>query len=319
MTTRLAILDDYQNVALSMADWDIVRPALAVESIQKPFGDEDEAAGRLSDFEIIVAMRERTAFRRSLLERLPRLKLLVTTGMRNASIDVRAANDGGVLVCGTRSLHYPTAELTWGLILALARKLPLENAGMHGGKWQTTVGVGLQGKVLGILGLGKLGGQVAAVGNAFGMEAIAWSENLTEERASSLAVRRVDKGELFRRSDFLTIHTILSKRTRGLVSGGDLAMMKPTAYLINTSRGPIINEAALLAALQEGQIAGAALDVYDREPLPENHPLRQLNNVILTPHLGYVTLENYQVYYGDALEDVQAYLAGKPVRVIAAS
>jgi phosphoglycerate dehydrogenase-like enzyme len=277
---------------------------------------EDAVAERLRDFEIIVAMRERTAFRRSLLERLPKLELLVTTGMRNASIDVKAAVERGIMVSGTRSLQHPTAELTWALILALARHVPHEDAGMHGGGWQTTVGIGLHGKVLGIFGLGNLGSQVAAIGKAFQMEVIAWSENLTPERASSLGVQRVDKEELFRRADFLTIHTTLSKRTRGLIGAADLAVMKPTAFLINTSRGPIIVERALLDVLQNRRIAGTALDVYDQEPLPADHPLRRLDNVVLTPHLGYVTAENYHVYYGDAVEDVMAFLAGKPVRVI---
>jgi len=316
MTKRLAILDDYQDVALTMADWASIGSAVEVQAIHVPFGTEEQAAERLRDFEVIVAMRERTAFRRTLLERLPKLQLLVTTGMRNASIDVAAAKERGVLVCGTRSLDYPTAELTWALILALARKVTREDQGMHNGKWQTTIGIGLKGKVLGVLGLGKLGSQVAAIGKAFQMEVIAWSENLASEHAQSLGVERVTKAELFRRSDFLTIHTILSKRTRGLVGSQDLAAMKTTAYLINTSRGPIVNEQALLAILERRQIAGAALDVYDQEPLPPDHALRRLENVVLTPHLGYVTEENYRVYYGDAVEDVRGFLAGAPVRVI---
>src|ERR1700722_5515615 len=217
MTKRLATLDDYQNVALSMADWESLRPAVEVQTFHAPFADEDEATERLREFEIIVAMRERTAFRRTLLERLPNLKLLVTTGVRNASIDVKAANEFGIVVAGTNALPHPTAELTWGLILSLARSIPREDAGMHSGKWQTTVGIGLHGKTLGILGLGRLGSQMATIGNAFQMKVIAWSENLTAERASSLGAQRVDKEELFRRSDFLTIHTIWSKRTRGLV------------------------------------------------------------------------------------------------------
>jgi phosphoglycerate dehydrogenase-like enzyme len=313
---RLAILDDYQNAALAMADWESLRPAVDVQVFHDTLASEEAVAERLRKFEIIVAMRERTAFRRTLLERLPKLELLITTGMRNASIDVQAANERGIVVAGTNSLPHTTAELTWALILALARHVPREDAGMHGGKWQTTVGVGLHGKVLGILGLGKLGSQVAAVAKAFQMEIIAWSENLTAERAISLGVQRVDKEELFRRSDFLTIHTILSKRTRGLVGLGDLAAMKTTAYLINTSRGPIVDERALVAVLKNRRIAGAALDVYDQEPLPADHPLRRLDNVVLTPHLGYVTAENYRVFYGDAVEDVRAFLGGNPVRVI---
>jgi phosphoglycerate dehydrogenase-like enzyme len=316
MTKRLAILDDYQNAALSTADWASIGSDVDVQAFHVPFATEDEACERLRDFEVIVAMRERTAFRGTLLKRLPKLQLLVTTGMRNASIDVAAAKEMGILVCGTRSLDYPTAELTWALILALARNVTREDGGMHNGKWQTTIGIGLKGKVLGVLGLGKLGSQVAAIGKAFQMEVIAWSENLLAEHAQSLGVQRVAKEELFRRSDFLTIHTILSKRTRGLVGPQDLAAMKPTAYLINTSRGPIVNEQALLAALENRRIAGAALDVFDQEPLPPEHALRGLKNVILTPHLGYVTQENYRVYYGDAVEDVQGFLAGAPVRII---
>jgi phosphoglycerate dehydrogenase-like enzyme len=313
---RLAILDDYQNVALTMADWDGLRPSLEIQTFRDTLAGEDAAAALLGDFEIVVAMRERTAFRRSLLERLPKLKLLVTTGMVNASIDIKAAAARGIVVSGTSSLRHPTAELTWGLILALARNITREDAGMRRGAWQTTVGVGLHGKVLGILGLGKLGSQVATFGKAFLMDVIAWSENLTVEHCNSLGVQRVEKQDLFRRADFLTIHTVLSKRTRGIVGPEELAAMKSTAYLINTSRGPIVEERALLAALETRKIAGAALDVYDQEPLPADHPLRRLENVILTPHLGYATEENYRVFYGEAAEDVRAYLAGNPIRVL---
>ena len=313
---RLAILDDYQRAALAMADWDSLRPAMEIQSFHDILVSDDAVAERLRDFEIIVAMRERTAFRRSLLERLPKLKLLVTTGMVNASIDLKAAAERGIVVCGTSALRHPTAELTLGLILVLARSITREDAAMRKGGWQTTIGIGLHGKVLGILGLGRLGSQVAAFGKAFQMEVIAWSENLTAERASSLGVQRVDKQELFRTSDFLTIHMILSKRTRSLVGPDDLAAMKPSAYLINTSRGPIVDERALIATLEGRKIAGAALDVYDQEPLPGDHPLRRLENVVLTPHLGYVTAENYRVFYGDAVENVRAFLAGNPIRVL---
>jgi phosphoglycerate dehydrogenase-like enzyme len=313
---RLAILDDYQNVALTMADWEGLRPSVQIQIFRDTLKNEDAVAERLRDFEIIVAMRERTAFRRSLLERLPKLKLLVTTGMVNASIDKKAAAEQGIIVSGTTSLRHPTAELTWGLMLALARNITREDAGMRKGAWQTTVGVSLHGKVLGILGLGKLGSQVAAFGKAFMMDVIAWSENLTLGHADSLGVRRVEKQELFRRADFLTIHTVLSKRTRGIVGSDDLAAMKSTSYLINTSRGPIVEERALIASLETGKIAGAALDVYDQEPLPADHALRRLENVILTPHLGYVTDENYRAFYGEAAENVRAYLAGNPIRVL---
>ena len=313
---RLAILDDYQNVALSMADWDGLRPSLEIQTFRDTLKSEDAVAERLCDFEIVVAMRERTAFRRSLLERLPKLKLLVTTGMVNASIDKKAAAERGIIVSGTTSLRHPTAELTWGLMLALARNITREDAGMRQGAWQTTVGISLHGKVLGILGLGKLGSQVAVFGKAFMMDVIAWSENLTIEHADSLGVQRVEKEEFFRRADFLTIHTVLSKRTRGLVGPDELAAMKSSAYLINTSRGPIVEERALIAALETGKIAGAALDVYDQEPLPADHALRRLENVILTPHLGYVTDENYRAFYGEAAENVRAFLAGNPIRVL---
>ena len=313
---RLAILDDYQNVALTMADWDGLRPSLQIEIFHDTLKTEDAVAERLRDFEIVVAMRERTAFRRSLIERLPKLQLLVTTGMVNASIDKKAAAEQGIIVSGTTSLRHPTAELTWGLMLALARNITREDAAMRKDAWQTTLGVGLHGKVLGILGLGKLGSQVAAFGKAFMMDVIAWSENLTVEHADSLGVQRVEKKELFGRADFLTIHTVLSKRTRGLVGPDELAAMKSSAYLINTSRGPIVEERALIAALETGKIAGAALDVYDQEPLPADHTLRRLENVILTPHLGYVTEENYRVFYSEAAENVRAFLAGKPIRVL---
>ena len=313
---QLAILDDYQRVALAMADWDSLRPAIEIQAFHEILASEDAVAERLRDFEILVAMRERTAFRRSLLERLPKLKLLVTTGMVNASIDLKAAAERGIVVCGTSALRHPTAELTLGLILVLARSITREDAAMRKGGWQTTIGIGLHGKVLGILGLGRLGSQVAALGKAFQMEVIAWSENLTAERANSLGVQRVDKRELFRTADFLTIHMILSKRTRGLVGPDDLAAMKPSSYLINTSRGPIVDERALISTLEGRRIAGAALDVYDQEPLPTDHPLRRLENVVLTPHLGYVTAENYRVFYGDAVENVRAFLAGNPIRVL---
>src|ERR1700730_6824477 len=313
---RLAILDDYQNVALAMADWDGLRPGVEIQIFHGTLTSEDAVAERLRDFEIVVAMRERTAFRRTLLERLPKLKLLVTTGMVNASIDVKAAAERGIVVSGTSSLRHPTAELAWGLVLGLARNITRENMGMRKGAWQTTVGVGLHGKVLGILGLGRLGSQVATFGKAFMMDVIGWSENLTLGHADSLGVRRVEKQELFRRADFLTIHTVLSKRTRGLVGSDELAAMKSTSYLINTSRGPIVEERALIAALETGKIAGAGLDVYDLEPLPADHALRRLENVILTPHLGYVTDENYRAFYGEAAENVRAYLAGNPIRVL---
>ena len=316
MTTRVAILDDYQGVARSVADWGSLGPEVRVQAFQEKLSGEDVLAERLRDFEVIVAMRERTHFPRALLERLPNLKLLVTTGMRNVAIDSKAAAELGIVVSGTGLLTPPTAELTWGLIIALARHIPEEAQQMRAGRWQTTVGVGLNGKVLGILGLGKLGSEVGRVGRAFQMEVIAWSENLTAERASSFGATRVEKDELFRRADFVTIHLVLSKRTRGLVTARELGLMKPEAYLINTSRGPIVEEHALIDALRKRRFAGAALDVYDEEPLAADHPLRKLENVVLTPHLGYVTVENYRLCYGEAVEDIRAFLAGHPIRTI---
>lgn len=315
---QVAVLDDYQGVALATADWGSLGRDVRMHAFKEPFADAQDAAARLRDFDIVVAMRERTPFPRALLERLSRLRLLVTTGMRNAAIDVTAAAERGVLVCGTDMLPYPAAELTWGLILALARHIPREDRALREGSWQTTLGIGLRGKALGVLGLGRLGGEVARIGKAFQMEVIAWSENLTAERAVALGAARVEKEELFRHADIVTIHLVLSARTRGLVGRAELAAMKPTAYLVNTSRGPIVDEGALLAALEGRRIAGAALDVYDREPLPPDHPLRRLDNVVMTPHLGYVTVENYRQAYGQAVEDIRAFLAGKPIRVLGA-
>lgn len=314
--TRVAILDDYQNVALGLADWTSLGTEVGVQAFHERLSGEDTLAKRLGDFEIIVAMRERTLFPRSLLERLPKLKLLVTTGMRSVAIDVKAAAELGIAVSGTGMLTPPTAELTWGMIIGLARHIPQEAQHMRSGGWQTTIGIGLNGKVLGILGLGKLGSEVARVGRAFQMEVIAWSQNLTAEHAATLGATRVEKDELFGRADFVTIHLILSKRTRGLITARELALMKPEGYLINTSRGPIVEEGALIEALTNRKIAGAALDVYDEEPLPADHPLRKLDNVVLTPHLGYVTVENYRRCYSEAVEDIRAFLAGQPIRKI---
>ena len=318
MTMRLAILDDYQGVALGLADWASLAPAVSAVSIRDVLPNIDAAAKQLDDFEIVVAMRERTPFPKALIERLPKLKLLVTTGMRNASIDVTAAIGRGIAVCGTDMLPYPTAELAWGLILSLARSIPREVGNMREGRWQTTVGVGLRGKTLGVVGLGRLGSEVAKIGKAFGMELIAWSENLTPERAAAVGAERVGKDELFRRADFVTIHLVLSERTRALIGASELAAMKSTAYLVNTSRGPIVDTPALIAALELKRIAGAAIDVYDTEPLPADHALRRLENAVLTPHIGYVIAENYRLAYGQAVEDVRGFLAGKPIRALKA-
>ena len=314
--TRVAVLDDYQGVALEMADWGRLPEGTQVQVFSDHLESPDGVAKRLRDFEVVSAMRERTPFPRTLLERLPRLRLLITTGMRNASIDLDAATDLGIVVCGTGGLGYPTAELTWGLILALVRRIPQEDAATRQGRWQTTVGVRLHGKVLGVMGLGRLGSQVATIGRAFGMSVVAWSQNLTAERAAELGAALVTKDELFTRSDVLSVHLQLSQRTVGLVGGRELGLMKPTAYLVNTSRGPIVDESALLRALKEGSIAGAGLDVFDQEPLPTDHPFLHLENTVLTPHIGYVTREGYEVFYRDTVEDIAAYLAGEPVRVL---
>jgi phosphoglycerate dehydrogenase-like enzyme len=315
---KLAILDDYQKVALRLGDWGRLPAEIAITVFDRHLGDEDAVAAALADFEIVVAMRERTPFPRSLLARLPKLKLLITTGMRNNAIDLAAAEERGVAVSGTSSAGSPTAALAWGLILSLARRIPQEDAALRAGRWQTSLGVDLEGKTLGVIGLGKLGSTVARIGQAFGMEAIAWSQNLTPERASELGVGYAGKEDLLRRADVVSIHVVLSERTRGLLGADDLAVMKPTAFLVNTSRGPIVDQAALIAALKEGRIAGAGLDVYDREPLPPDHPLLAAPNTVLTPHLGYVTEENYRAYVPDVVEDVLAFLDGKPVRLLTA-
>lgn len=314
--TRVAILDDYQDVARRMADWGSLPAGSEVVVFRDHLADLDAVATRLAGFDAVVAMRERTPFPRALLTRLPRLRLLVTTGMRNASIDVAAATERGVVVCGTAGLPYPTAELTWGLILALFRRIPAEDRATRDGGWQTTLGLGLNGKTLGVLGLGTLGSRVARVGRAFEMEVLAWSQNLTAARAAEVGATLAGKDELLARSDIVTIHLVLGDRSRGLIGARELGLMKPTAHLVNTSRGPIVDEQALVAALRAGKLAGAGLDVYDEEPLPLDHPLRRLPNTVITPHLGYVTEETYRIFYGNALEDIQAWLRGAPVRVL---
>jgi phosphoglycerate dehydrogenase-like enzyme len=313
---RVALLDDYQGVALSMADWKSLPKDTEVVKFRDHLADEEALAARLADFDIVMALRERTPFPRSLFERLPKLKLLITAGMRNASIDMKAAAERGVLVCGTAGLPYPTAELAWGLILSLARRIPAEDRATREGRWQTSVGLGLNGKTLGVLGLGTLGSRAARVGRAFEMNVLAWSQNLTAERAAEVGASLTTKDELLARSDFVSIHLVLGERTRGLIGARELGLMKRSAYLVNTSRGPIVDETALIRALQDGTIAGAGLDVFDEEPLPPDHPFRRLSNTVITPHLGYVTEETYRVFYGQALEDVKAYLGGTPLRVL---
>ena len=313
---RVAILDDYQRVALSMADWPSIGAGVSVHPFHDRLGSEDHIAERLRNFDVIVAMRERTPLPATLIERLPLLKLIVTTGRRNAAIDVKAAAARGVVVSGTSTLSQPPVELTWGLILALARSIPRESAGMRDGGWQSTMGVGLHGKTLGVVGLGRLGTEVARIGQAFGMDVIAWSQNLTREKTDAAGVELVAKDALFQRADVVTVHLVLGERTRGIIGERELSLMKPGAFLVNTARGPIVDEHELIHALRHSVIAGAALDVFDEEPLPADHPLRRLPNTVITPHLGYVTRETYRIFYGQSLEDVEAYLRGAPVRVV---
>ncbi|WP_344856490.1 D-2-hydroxyacid dehydrogenase family protein [Amycolatopsis ultiminotia] len=311
---KIAILDDYQHVALGYADWDSL--GAEIEVCTEAFGGPDEVVARLAGFDVVVAMRERTPFPAAVLDRLPGLQLLVTTGQRNAAIDLAAAKRGGVVVSGTGNLTAPTAEHVWALILAAARGLPAEFRSMRDGGWQVGVGSTVRGKTLGLLGLGRLGAESARIGQAFGMKPIAWSRHLTAERAAEHGATLVSREELFAEADVLSIHLVLSERTRGLVGAADLAGMKPTALLVNTSRGPIVAEDALVEALREKKIAAAALDVYDTEPLPSDHPLRTLDNAILTPHIGYVSRESYEIFYRDAVEDIAAFQAGSPIRVV---
>ncbi|WP_409492418.1 D-2-hydroxyacid dehydrogenase family protein [Amycolatopsis sp. cmx-11-12] len=311
---KIAILDDYQEVALGFGDWASL--GAEIEVFTEPFVDATDVVARLREFDVVVAMRERTRFPAEVLDRLPALKLLVSTGHRNAAIDVAAARRNGVVVCSTGYIAAPAAEHTWALILAAARNVPVESRNMREGGWQTTVGTILHGKTLGLLGLGRLGAGAAKIGQAFGMETIAWSQNLTQEKADPHGVTAVSKDELFARADVLSVHLVLSDRSRGLVGAPELAAMKPTAILVNTSRGPIVDEVALVDALRRKEIAVAALDVYDVEPLPSEHPLRTLDNVVLTPHIGYVTREAYEIFYRDAVEDIAAFQAGSPVRVM---
>lgn len=317
MTPTCVILDDYQNVALKMADWSALRERINLRVSTAPVTGEALIA-LLAEAEIVVMMRERTPFPAALFAALPKLKLLVTTGMRNASIDFAAAAKHGVTVCGTSSAPGTTAELTWGLIHALTRAIPAENANFHaGGPWQTSVGRDLRGTTLGIIGLGNLGQRVARVGTAFDMNVLGWSRSLSDETAKSVgAERAATLHELLRQSDIVSIHVPLNDGTRGLIGAAEFGLMKPQALLINTSRGPIVDEAALIDALKSGRIAGAGLDVYDTEPLPTQHPLRGLPNVVATPHLGYVTQANYRAYFSGVVEDIARWLDNNPVRVL---
>ena len=310
------MLDDYQSVALEAADWSLVEPTVSITVFNEPLGDSDAVVRTLDRFDIIVAMRERTPFPQTVLDRLPRLRLLATTGMRNQAIDLITARKRGIDVCGTPMLGYPAAEHTWALILALVKQIPAENLSMHQGGWQASLSTGLQNNTLGILGLGKLGLQVARVGLAFGMKVQAWSTNLTPDRCAECGVEFASRDELFATSDIVTVHLVLSDRTRDLIGAAEFQMMKASAYLVNTSRGPIVRESDLITALQGGAIAGAGLDVFDIEPLPQNHPLRGLDNAVLTGHTGYVMRENYVTGYGGAVEAISAWLNGEPISLL---
>jgi phosphoglycerate dehydrogenase-like enzyme len=312
---KIAVLDDYQHAAEGFADWSSL-DGCETTFFHEHIADPDALVQALQPFEIVCAMRERTAFPREVLERLPNLRFMVTTGPFNAVIDIDAAAELGITISGTLGTPTPTPELTWALILALARQIPREDAAIRAGQWQVSVGTELAGRTLGLLGLGRQGMQVAPIGKAFGMDVIAWSQNLTAERAAEAGVRLATRDELFQTSDFVSVHLVYSERTYHLVGEHELALMKPTAYLVNTSRGPLVDEAALVAALQAGQIAGAGLDVYDVEPIPADSALLSAPNTILTPHLGYVADKNYRVFYGDTVEDIAAWLAGSPIRLV---
>ena len=320
MTVRVAILDDYQNVALKLADWSKLGKDVEIKVYSEAVRRTPEDTIRdCKGFQVVSMMRERTPFSRQVIEGLPDLKLLITTGARNASIDMAACAERGIVVCGTTSFGNPTTGIAFGLMLELTRRIGWENARMKAGeKWQLTLGMDIEGKTLGVLGLGKLGARAAGVGKAFGMKVIAWSQNLTPEKCKEVGVEYVSKEDLFRNADFISIHLQLSDRTRGLVTANEFALMKKTAYLVNTSRGPIVDEKALIAALNDKRIGGAGLDVFDVEPLPTDHPFRRMDNVVLTPHLGYVSQQNYAGYYPDIVDDIRGWMDGKPVRVIPA-
>jgi phosphoglycerate dehydrogenase-like enzyme len=313
---KIAILDDYQRVALGMADWSALDGRAEITVFHDHLADPAEVVDRLLPFDIVCAMRERTPLTRALLAQLPRLKLICSTAPRNASIDLAAAKEQGIVVCGTGYTSHGASEATWALILGLVRNVPAEAAALRAGGWQTAVGGDLDGRTIGMVGLGNLGRRVCAVARAFGMNAIAWSQNLTADKAEAAGARLVAKDELFRQADLVTIHLVLGARTRGIVTAREIGLMKPTAYLVNTSRGPLVDEAALIDALEHRRIAGAALDVFDVEPLPAGHPFRTLDNVVATPHIGFVTRQTYEIFYRDTVENIVAWLAGNPVRVM---
>ena len=314
MTYRIAVLDDYGSLARRFGDWDRFGGALTI--FPDHLNDPDAVAERLSPFDVVALMRERTPLPRELIARLPNLKLVVTSGMVNRAIDLAACAERGIVVCGTQGGPSAVTEITWGLILALAHRIPIVDRDLHAGRWQAELGDVVSGKTLGLVGLGRIGANVAKVAPLFGMPVIAWSANLTAARASEAGAELVAKDELFRRADVVSVHLVSSARTRGIVGAHELALMKPSAFLINTARGPIVDEAALVDALRTGRIAGAGLDVYDAEPLPVDHPLRRLPNAVLTPHIGYATRSSFAVFHPQMIEDIEAWMRGAPIRVL---
>lgn len=315
-SVKIAILDDYQGVALQMADWSGVAEKAEIVVFKDHLSDPKAVIERLKDFEVLCIMRERTPLPRSILEKLPNLKFISSPGRRNASLDLSAAVEFGVVVSNTGYAGHGAMEHTWALILAIVRNIPSEWDSVRKGKWQHSVGGELHGKTLGIAGLGNIGSTIARIAKAFEMRVIAWSENLTREKAAEKGAELVSKEELFRLSDIITLHLVLSPRTRGIVGAAELRLMKPSSYLINTSRGPLVDEKALIEVLKAKKIAGAALDVYDIEPLPAAHPFRHLDNVLATPHIGFVTEETYKVFYRDTVENIEAWMKGKPIRIM---
>ena len=313
---KVAILDDYQNVSQVFLNLKKLDGKYEFKIFNEAFVDEDDAGGQLKDYEALLIMRERTKITKSLINQLTKLKFIITCGMRNKAIDLETAKQKKIIVCGTEINSNPTAELTWALILGLARNLKEEIDNMYQGYWQTTVGFELKGKILGLIGLGKVGSQVAKIGKAFGMQVVAWSENLNLSHAKELGVLPMNKNDLIKTSDFISVHVVLGERYKNLITKKEFQIMKKSVFLINTSRGPIVNENDLIEALKSNQIAGAGIDVYDHEPLPDNHKLRFLPNALLLPHLGYVTAENYSIFYTQMLEDLEACVQGKPIRVI---
>ena len=313
---QVAIVDDYQGVALQSADWSELKGDAEITVFRDHLSDSAALVERLKPFDVLCVMRERTPLTRELLEQLPNLKLIASTGSRNASIDLAAANQRGITVCNTGYSPHGAIEMTWALILAMLRNVPAEFASVQRGQWQTSIGGDLQGKTIGLVGLGNIGARIAQIAHAFGMNVLAWSQNLTLESAEKQGARLVSKEELFSAADIVTVHLVLSKRTIGIIGATELELMKPTAYLINTSRAPLITEGALVAALKNHKIAGAAMDVYDIEPLPLDHPFRSIENAITTPHIGYVTRGIYETFYGHTVENILAWLDGQPIRVM---